>query len=179
MIIATRSVTFLNIFVFLIGLSGAFLSPGMFFPKTINEKVAQLYFVASTFISMIMYLVFRTAFGGSKTTYMLAFNKFTSTFGVVVTPPDKSLRNNIQFHILRLIANILVIIGYLNAAAESPCFPHEAESNVSSKFMPALFIAAIAGWVFHTEMTSGSLSSDVTEAETLIPKEKGYGSIDK
>lgn len=179
MIIATRNVTLLNIFVFFIGITGAFLSPGMFFPKTMNERVAQLYFVASTFISMIMYLVFRTGFGGSKTTYMLAFNKFTSSFGVVVTPPDKSLRNNIQFHILRLIANILVIIGYLNAAAEFPCFPLQAEANVSSKFMPALFIAAIAGWVFHTEVAGGSSPSDSTETETLIPQEKKYGSIGK
>ena len=162
MVIGTGKSGLLNKFVFFLGIVGVINAPGMAFPKTPGQTVAQGFFFGSTVLSMILIFFRGAAFGGAKTTYYLALNKASSAFGLILTPPNISLRNNIQFHILRLIANILVISAYLNATAESPCFPQEAESLISSMFMPLLLLAGVGGWVFH--LSVNNKSSEKTKA---------------
>ena len=181
MVIGTQNANILNKLVFFLGIVGVLIAPGLAFPKSTREKIGQGYFVIASFISLILIWVYGTEFGGAKTTSFLVLNKASSIIGVAVTPPNKSLQNNIQFHILRLIANILVIIGYLNATAESPCFPQEAESMISPKFLPALGIATATGWAFHVTINNWHKQQDEATDETssLItrgaPKE-AYGS---
>ena len=167
MVVGTKNASLLNELVVFLGVVGVFIAPGLAFPKSIGEMIGQGYFGLATLISLILIWVNGTEFGGVLTTSCLVLNKASSTIGVLVTPPNKSLRNNIQFHILRLIANILVIIGYLNATAESPCFPQEAESKISSEFVPALVIGAVAGWAFHLIINASSEKSDKGKVEEL------------
>jgi len=159
MVFATSEADFLNRIVFGISIIGAFMAPGMFMaPGTATRKAAILWNGGSTVLSMVIILKTGTAFGGAKTTYYLALNKASSFIGSILTPPDGGLQNNIQYHMLRFIANVLVILGYINATDESSCFPQEAGAKISDKLAPTLVAAAAAGWVTMLSVTSGSSS---------------------
>jgi len=158
MVFATSEADFLNKIVFGISIIGAFVAPGMFMSGTAAEKAVRTYNAGLTFLSMVIILKTGTAFGGSKTTYYLALNKASTTFGAFLSPPNGGLRNNIQYHVLRFIANVLLIQGYLNATGESSCFPQEAGVKISDKLAPTLVAAAAAGWVTVLSVTSGSSS---------------------
>ena len=90
-----------------------------------------------------------TTYGGDSTRLLPSRSKLFSAVGAIFTPPNVSLRNNIQFHILRLIANIMVIAAYLTAHAESSCFPQEAEAQISDKLLATLGVSVAAGWALH------------------------------
>lgn len=65
-------------------------------------------------------------------------------------PPNRSVRNNVQFHILRFIANCMLVASYLLSHSESPYFPQESEAKISPKLLvPALGASVGLGWMLH------------------------------
>ena len=138
----------LNKVVFAVVLTGPLFAPGLAFGGT-QQNIGNMYFGATTLISMLIIFFTGTAYGGDSTRLLLSGSKLFSAVGAIFTPPNVSLRNNIQFHILRLIANIMVIAAYLTAHDESSCFPQEAEAQISDKLLPTLGASVAAGWALH------------------------------
>ena len=138
----------LNKVVFAVVLTGPLFAPGLAFSGT-QQNIGNMYFGATSLISMLIIFFTGTAYGGDSTRLLLSGSKLFSAVGAIFTPPNVSLRNNIQFHILRLIANIMVITAYLTAHAESSCFPQEAEAQISDKLLPTLGVSVAAGWALH------------------------------
>lgn len=164
MVLGTTDAKKLNMVVFALAIAGTLVAPGMAFPGT-KDKAGPSFF-AATFISMICILVFGSAHGGTQTKLLLAGNKLASVVGLIVTPPSGGLRKSTQFHILRFTANCMVIASYLKAQSESPCFPQEAEAQVSSMLLPTLGASICVGWILHLNLASKS--QKVTERTYLF-----------
>ena len=143
MVLGTTHAKTLNMIVFGLAIVGPLLAPGMAFPGT-KDKTG-ISFFAATFISMISILVFGCAYGGTQTKLLLSGNKLMSVVGLIFTPPSGGLRKSTQFHILRFIANCMVLASYLKAQSVLPCFPQEAETQVSSKLLPTLGVSVCVG----------------------------------
>lgn len=148
MVLGSSNADLLNKVVFALVLSGPVFAPGLAFDGT-QQKIGNMYFGVTTLISMVIIFFTGTAYGGDSTRLLLSGSKLCSALGAILTPPNVSLRNNIQFHILRLIANIMVIAAYLTAHAESSCFPQEAATQVSDQLLPTLGVSVAAGWALH------------------------------
>ena len=149
MVLGPSNADLLNKVVFALVLSGPVFAPGLAFGGT-QQSIGNIYFGATTLISMVIIFLTGTAYGGDTTRILLSGSKLFSALGAIFTPPNVSLQNNIQFHILRLIANIMVIVAYLTAHSESSCFPQEGEAQISDKLLPTLGVSVAAGWALQT-----------------------------
>jgi hypothetical protein len=130
--------------VFDLAIVGPLIAPGMAFPGT-QDKAGIMFSGAATGILMISIFVFGCAYGGTQTKLLLSGNKLMSVVGLIFTPPSGGLRKSTQFHILRFIANCMVLASYLKAQSVLPCFPQEAETQVSSKLLPTLGVSVCVG----------------------------------
>jgi hypothetical protein len=148
MVLGSSNAELLNTVVFALAIACPLFAPGMAFDGT-QAKVGNIFFGGSTLISMIIVFMAGCAHGGDKTKLLLAGSKLMSAVGAIITPPNVSLRTNIQFHILRFFANCMVVVAYLTAHDESSCFPQEAEAQISSKLLPTLGASVAAGWALH------------------------------
>jgi len=152
MVLGTTNAKALNMTVFALAIVGPLLAPAMAFPGT-KDKAGISYF-AATFISMICILVFGCAHGGTQAKLLLSGNKLASVVGLILTPPSGGLRKSTQFHILRFIANCMVLASYLKAQSVSPCFPQEAGAQISSMLVPTLGVSVCAGWILNLKLAS-------------------------
>lgn len=158
MVLGSSNAELLNAIVFALVVVCPLFAPGLAFEGTKQQKIGNIFFGATTVISMLIIFFTGTAYGGEKTKLLLSGSKLLSAAGAILTPPNVSLKNNIQFHILRLIANIMVIMAYLAAHAESSCFPQEAGAQISDKLLQTLGVSVAAGWALH--LTIGSKTTD-------------------
>ena len=152
MVLGSSNAYLLNKVVFALVLSGPVFAPGLAFSCT-QQSIGNMYFAATTLISMAIIFFTGTTYGGDSTRLLPSRSKLFSAVGAIFTPPNVSLRNNIQFHILRFIANIMVLVAYLTAHAESSCFPQEAEAQISDKLLATLGVSVAAGWALHIALT--------------------------
>jgi len=53
----------------------------------------------------------------------------------------------------------MVVVAYLTAHGESPCFPQESEAQVSPQLLPTLGVSVAAGWALHLTLASRSKDS--------------------
>ena len=149
MVFGAENPSMLNFLVFFIAIVGTLMAPGLAFPNSKGEKSAQAFFGGMTMLSMLLIFVKGTVYGGISARIFLGMNKLLSAAGAIVTPPTKSLKHNIQFHILRFIANILLLIAILMSLDENGCFTGEAEKEISGFFLPTIAGSVICGWVLH------------------------------
>lgn len=156
MVIGPDNAKLLNVVTFFLGIVGTLIAPGMAFPNSKAEKIGQAYFGGTTILSMLFIFFQGTAFGGEHVKLFLAGNKLMSAVGAILTPPNKSLRTNIQFHILRFIANIMLLTAYLSAQGESSCFPQKAEAQISPNLIPAVGASVVIGWMYHLSVSTKS-----------------------
>jgi len=131
------------------------VAPGLAFPGK-QQTIGNIFFGATTIISMLIIFFKGCAYGGDQVKYLLAGSKLMSALGAIFTPPNKSLRNNIQFHCLRFVANCMVVASYFLSQSESPCFPQESEEQISSKLLPALGASVFLGWIVNVSVSSKS-----------------------
>jgi len=155
MVIGTGDAELLNGVVFFLAIVGPLLAPGLAL-QGLQKTVAIVYFGGMTVVSMIIILKSGIAHGGTIATYLLAANKLSSAAASILTPPDKGLRNNIQFHVLRFIGNCMLTYAYVLSTDESSCFPQEAGAQISPKLLPAFGASAGLGLMLQLHLNTKS-----------------------
>jgi hypothetical protein len=143
MVLGTDNAKLLNNITFFLVIFCPLVAPGLFFGK----KLAGAILGGLVLVSLIVVSIFGCAYGGTKATVFLAGSKLLLFAAYYFTPPDKSLHNTIAFHILRTFCVAMVLVAFEAARAESPCFPQEAESQISTFVLPTLAGSVLLGWI--------------------------------
>lgn len=149
MVFGERNPSTLNALVFFLAIIGTLMAPGLAFPNSKGEKAGQAFFGGMTMLSMLLIFIKGTAYGGLSARILLGVNKLLSAGGAILTPPNKSLQHNIQFHILRFIANIMLLVAFLKAQNAFSCFTENAQALLSETFLPTISVSVVSGWILH------------------------------
>jgi hypothetical protein len=143
MVLGADNAKLLNNITFFLVIFCPLVAPGLFFGK----KLAGAILGGLVLTSLIVVSIFGCAYGGTKATIFLAGSKLLLFVAYYVTPPGKSLQNNIVFHILRTLCVSFVLVSFEYARAESPCFAQEAESQISTFVLPTMAGSVLLEWM--------------------------------